>query len=281
MGYANGRYPLNLFIHRGGNIYLTPSLNARWDEMVRLALEKYGVRLWITGDIDGLGGWNGYRTWDAQGRYKAYYGNKAAAQGYSSHGGRYQGQEVFALDIANVDDLAPGNPALARARLTALAQTVGLRVNFVTPTEWWHVGDFNNPWVAPVFGHVTVNPTTTNRPNIEEDSDMKPIMWNGRVWMVGFETIAYVRNLAALSAVKKVTGINIPDLSNDELTETLLFLAIPWEAAEATYQSRAFDNQSNFGNGTFWSRQMAEAREQTLRDQGFARSIDELAEAVK
>lgn len=25
MGYANGRYPLHLFIHRGGNIYLTPS----------------------------------------------------------------------------------------------------------------------------------------------------------------------------------------------------------------------------------------------------------------
>ncbi|KAA0961198.1 hypothetical protein FQ142_10165 [Microbacterium sp. ANT_H45B] len=64
MSYANGRYPLHTFVHRGGNIYLTPSLNARWNEAVRLGVEKYGVRLYITGDIDGLGGWNGYRPYD-------------------------------------------------------------------------------------------------------------------------------------------------------------------------------------------------------------------------
>ncbi|WP_217182688.1 hypothetical protein [Streptomyces sp. AC495_CC817] len=162
--YENGQYPLSLFIHRGGNLYFTPSLNARWDEMVRLAIEKYGVRLFITGDIDGLGGWNVYRPLLPQRRYKAYYGKQAAAEGFSSHGGKYQGKVVFALDIANVDALAPGNPSLAHARLTALAKAVGLTVNFVTPTEWWHVGDFNPAWTAPTFGRVTINPTTTAMP---------------------------------------------------------------------------------------------------------------------
>lgn len=189
--HPNGRFPLSAFIHRGDNIYLTPSLNARWNELVRLALEKYGVRLWITGDIDGLGGWNGYRPWAAQGAYKRHYGRFAAAQGYSSHGGRYNGQIVFALDVANLDALAPHNASLARARLTSLAKAVGLRVNFVTPTEWWHLGDFNSPGVVPRFGHVAINPKTTNKPAPEPDQEedtMKVFGYknpkDGRVWYV-------------------------------------------------------------------------------------------------
>ncbi len=165
--YSNGRYPLRLFIHRGGNIYLTPSLNARWNEAVRLALEKYKVRLWITGDVDGLGGWNGYRPWDAQGAYKRYYGRFAAAQGHSSHGGRYQGREVFAVDVANWADLGWG-------RFKAIMRLVGLTVDFVFPQELWHVGDFSNPWVAPVFGRPAINPKTTRLVPEEEDDDMRP-----------------------------------------------------------------------------------------------------------
>lgn len=161
MAYKNGRYPLSKFIHRGGNIYLTPSLNARWNEAVKIAQEKYGVRLWITGDNDGLGGWNGYRPYEAQVAYKRYYGNKAAAPGFSSHGGQYSGQEVFALDVANWNDLAP-NDSLAWARFVAIMKSVGLRTNFVSPVERWHVGDFNNAWVAPDFGpkdkEITVTP---------------------------------------------------------------------------------------------------------------------------
>ena len=172
--YGNGEYPLNLFVHRGGNLYFTPSLSARWDEMVRLGVEKYGVRLWITGDIDGLGGWNVYRPLLPQRRYRAYYGNRAAEPGKSSHGGKFRGQEVFALDISNVNALAPGNQSLANARLTALAKTVGLTVNFVTPTEWWHVGDFNHAWSVPAFGRVTVNPETTALPE-QKDEDMLPL----------------------------------------------------------------------------------------------------------
>lgn len=175
--YANGQFPLKLFIHRGGNLYFTPSLNARWNEMTRLGVAKYGVRLYVTGNIDGLGGWNVYRPLLAQRRYRAHYGNMAAQEGFSSHGGVYGGQQVFAVDISNYTALAPGNPSLAQARLTALAKAVGLRVNFVKPTEWWHVGDFNNAWVAPTFGQVAINPGTTNKPkpvaSEEEDEDMK------------------------------------------------------------------------------------------------------------
>lgn len=173
LAHKNGEYPLSLFVHRGGNIYLTPSLNARWNEMVRLGLAKYGVRLWITGDVDGLGGWNGYRPILPQRRYRAHYGLMAAYPGTSSHGGKFKGREVFAVDVANVDDLAPGNPSLARGRLTALAKAVGLTVNFVTPTEWWHVGDFNNAWSAPAFGAVAINPGTTNKPApVEPPADL-------------------------------------------------------------------------------------------------------------
>lgn len=178
--YANGRFPLNKFVHRGGNIYLTPSLNARWNEMVRLGVDKYGVRLYITGDIDGLGGWNGYRPYDPQVAYRAHYGIMAALPGTSSHGGIYQNREVFALDIANVGALAPGNQSLANARLTALAKMVGLTVNFVRPTEWWHVGDFNNAWVVPTFGRPAINPGTTNKPKPEasqEDDEMKGLYY--------------------------------------------------------------------------------------------------------
>ncbi|OIU88673.1 hypothetical protein [Microbacterium sp. AR7-10] len=148
--YANGRYPLSAFIHRGDNIYLTPSLNARWDEAVRLALAKYGVRLYITGDVDGLGGWNGYRPYPAQVRYKNHYGRFAAAPGWSSHGGRYGGREVFAIDVANWQQLGRDD-VQAWGRFVAIMRLVGLTTDFVSPRELWHVGDFNDPWVVPTF----------------------------------------------------------------------------------------------------------------------------------
>lgn len=211
--YANGQYPLSDFIHRGGNLYFTPSLNARWDQMVRLGVEKYGVRLFVTGDIDGLGGWNVYRPLLAQRRYKAFYGIRAAAEGKSSHGGRYGGQEVFAVDVANVDALAPGNQSLAYARLAALAKAVGLTVNFVTPTEWWHVGDFNPAWSAPVFGAVAVNPNTTNRPEPEdEEDDMKPLLM--QIKHANGTEPWYVVDYAAGTAARMREGIQL-DLARD------------------------------------------------------------------
>lgn len=170
--YPNGRYPLDLFVHRGGDLYLSPSLNARWDEAVRLGLEKYGVRLYITGPSGrGWDGANGYRWHEKQVRYKNAFGIWAASAGTSSHGGSYRGQEVFAVDVANWRDLAPGSQSLAWARFVALMKVVGLQTDFVTPREEWHVGDFNNAWIVPSFGQVTVNPNTTRKPEDEMNND--------------------------------------------------------------------------------------------------------------
>ncbi|AWY05878.1 endolysin [Microbacterium phage Pioneer3] len=173
--YANGRYPLGLFVHRGGDLYLSPSLNARWNEAVRLALEKYGVRLYITGPSGrGWDGWNGYRPYDIQVKYKKEFGQWAASAGTSSHGGVYRGQEVFALDVANWGSLAPNNLTLAWSRFVAIMRLVGLTTDFVSPREQWHVGDFNNAWVVPRFGAISVNPSTTALPE-QEDDDMRPL----------------------------------------------------------------------------------------------------------
>lgn len=199
--YANGRYPLSTFIHRGDNIYLTPSLNARWNEAVRLAQAKYGVRLYITGDVDGLGGWNGYRPYPAQVRYKNHYGRFAAAPGWSSHGGRYGGREVFAIDVANWQQLGRDD-AQAWGRFVAIMRLVGLTADFVSPRELWHVGDFNSPWVVPTFAAPAgvIKPIPVVRE--EDEDDMSTIRYVHRAepgyateWMIvgmelpgGFET---------------------------------------------------------------------------------------------
>lgn len=278
--YSNGRFPLNLFVHRGGNIYLSPSLNARWDEAVRRGVEQYGVRLYITGDIDGLGGWNGYRPYDAQVKYRIRYGQGAAEPGKSSHGGNYRGRESFALDVANWSSLAPGNEALAWSRFVGLMTGVGLTVNFVTPKELWHVGDFNNAWVAPDFG--TASGGNNSEPVSEEDDEMDLITWNGRSWLISDEKVAYVRNADASLQMAKMLSkqSKATEISNDQLTELLVLTAIPWAALDATYKGQAFDNESNWGHGTVWSRQIAEGREDMLRDASLAKSISDLEKSV-
>lgn len=255
MSYANGRYPLHLFVHRGGNIYLTPSLNARWDEAVRLGVEKYGVRLYITGDIDGLGGWNGYRPFDPQVRYRAHYGIMAAVPGTSSHGGKYQGREVFAADVANWQALAPGNPSLAWSRFVALMTIVGLTVDFVKPREQWHVGDFNPAWTVPTFGAVAVNPGTTNRPtDVHKEDEMALIRWasTGAVFVLGYEKIWYVTQPPMVGTLEKRHG-PIIECSNDDLTVQLQSENIQWDAVEAVLRGEAQGTDRRF-----WSRLTAE-----------------------
>lgn len=262
MSYPNGRFPLHLFVHRGGNIYLSPSLNARWNEGVRLALEKYGVRLYITGDIDGLGGWNGYRPFEAQVRYRRHYGIMAAVEGTSSHGGLYQGREVFAADVANWQDLAPGNRTLAWSRFVALMKIVGLTVDFVKPREQWHIGDFNPAWTAPVFGAVAVNPGTTNRPTPvpEEDDmpgpDMKLVAWNNEhYFLIGEESIYHVVNKAWLPYLADHYGPRgtAAPIDNGAFTLELVINRVPWDAVDACMRGAAYgpDKRS-------WSRLQAE-----------------------
>lgn len=117
---------------------------------------------------------------------------------------------------------------------------------------------------------------------VPEEDDMKLITWNGRAWVVSDEKVAYVRNdRESLQMAKMLTKQSeAVDISNDQLTELLLILALPWAALDATFRGQAFDNQSNWGEGTVWSRQIAEGHEDALRDESLARSLDELLESV-
>lgn len=144
-GYTNGRYPLSMMVHLGGQVYLPPGTAARWRWMVAQGKAKYGVTLYVTP------GWNGYRPYDVQVQYRKDLGIWAAVAGYSSHGLIYRGRQVAAADVGNWQSLAPGNRSLAWSRFSALCRLAGFTVNFVSPEELWHIGDFNNIWAVPAF----------------------------------------------------------------------------------------------------------------------------------
>lgn len=134
-----------------------PGTAARWEEIRRLAWEKYRVWLWITP------GWNVYRPLWVQRLYRADLGIWAAWPGTSSHGGEYQGRSCCAIDVGNWGDLG-------WARFVALCRIVGFTVDFVTPQELWHIGDFD-PWNVPQFAAIEINHETTALPVVEEEED--------------------------------------------------------------------------------------------------------------
>lgn len=142
--YKNGRFPLSLFEHLGGNIYLPPATAARFRGFRQDIFDEVGVWIRITPDRSGLGGWNGYRPYDIQVNYKRVLGRLASAAGFSSHGGRYLLRDFFAFDVDNWAQV-PWKV------FTRLAKKWGLKTNFVLPTEKWHVGD-PNPWTMPNVG---------------------------------------------------------------------------------------------------------------------------------
>lgn len=157
-GYLNGRVPLDKLVHLGGDHYLPPGTAARWKWLQQAAFDKCGVWLAITS------GWNGYRPLEVQVAYRRDLGVMAAVPGTSSHGGTYQGRPVFAIDVNNW-------AVLGWDRFSALCRLAGFTVNFVSPQELWHIGDFNDPWVAPAGASVapTVNAATTRKVIFEED----------------------------------------------------------------------------------------------------------------
>lgn len=140
-----------------------PGTAARWGELFKLAYQKYGVSLRITP------GWNVYRPLNIQRIYRARLGIYAAVPGTSSHGGVYQGRESMAIDVANWRDLGE-TQTQAWSRFVALCRLVGFTTNFVTPTELWHIGDFD-PWTVPQFAAVVIKPFPTPEPK-EEDTPM-------------------------------------------------------------------------------------------------------------
>lgn len=157
--FANGMIPLDLLVNLGGNHYLPPGTALRWRWMVQDCKARYGVTLRITGDNDGLGGWNAYRPFAAQVRYRQHYGIGAAVPGSSSHGGTYHGLQCMAIDVTNWMELG-------WTEFNKLCQKHGFRTNFVTPTELWHIADFNDPWHVPSGGGST--------PEIEEPIEEYP-----------------------------------------------------------------------------------------------------------
>lgn len=158
-GYTNGRYPLSMMVHLGGEHYLPPGTAARWVWMVRMAWEKYGVILRITG------GWNGYRPYDIQVQYRKDLGIWAAVPGYSSHGLIYRGQQVAAIDVNNWGELG-------WARFVALCRLAGFTVDFVSPQELWHIGDFNDIWTVPAFAASGSGSSVKPAPELKKEDIM-------------------------------------------------------------------------------------------------------------
>ncbi|WP_309129489.1 hypothetical protein [Microbacterium sp.] len=180
-GYTNGRFPLSMMVKLGDQHYLPAGTAARWRWVQRAAWEKYRVWLIITP------GWNGYRPYDIQVEYRKDLGIWAAVPGYSSHGLIYKGRLCAAIDVANW-------AVLGWARFKALCRLAGFTVDFVSPQELWHIGDFNDIWTPPSWAAPTG--TTTPAEPEEEDEDMlKPTVHariDGRTegeWMLGHPDI--------------------------------------------------------------------------------------------
>lgn len=220
--YPNGRFPLSLFEHLEGNIYLPPATAERWRRFRQDVYDETGVWLRITPDRSGLGGWNGYRPYVAQVKYKAALGPLAAAPGHSSHGGEYNGVDCFAFDVDNWG-MVPWSI------FKRLAQKHGLTVDFVKPRERWHVGDFQ-PWTMPPnSGGGTPaendNDNDTSVEEEEEDEEMMKGAWypssTGKNVYILFNEVSgfYVEHSGVDASYNNAIAINWETNSWPEITE--------------------------------------------------------------
>lgn len=149
--YSNGRIPTSALyrLDTGAGQHLSTWTTAiRWYLLRRNVLARTGVVLYITP------GMNGYRDWAEQGvgRRKACAQgncNAAASQGYSSHGGTWNGGDAMAFDIGNYW-------AIPWAIFKEECARVGLEVGLITRAiagieEPWHIID-RNPYGPAPFG---------------------------------------------------------------------------------------------------------------------------------
>ncbi|QDH48063.1 endolysin [Microbacterium phage Pavlo] len=246
MAYPNGEVPFNKLVHLGANFWLPPGTAARWAWFVREGIRRFGVTFRITPDRDGLGGWNAYRPLSAQILYRNKYGNMAAVPRYSSHGGWYRNQEVFAIDVDNW-------MVVPWASFAALANEAGFRVNFVSPEERWHIGDFNNPWVVPAF---TI--PATPEINVEDDS-MHSIAVNGKVYSMAKQFISHNSTIPEANITRQVTSATdeLHKLNQEQFTNLLDGLGIPRYALDK--DGYVLNPQSKlaykYENGGTWSRE--------------------------
>ena len=152
MAYPNGRVPLNLLVHLGGNLYMFPGTYRRWLNLVDLVQRRHSVTLRITRGNELWNDWSGYRSYDAQVIYKIKLPDLAAKPGYSSHGGSYGGRESGAFDVNNWASI--GKDAFFKA-----CRDVDLTPG-IDSREPWHVVDYA-PCTVPAGGVSTPFPTPT------------------------------------------------------------------------------------------------------------------------
>lgn len=195
-GYTNGNFPLSMMVGLASEHYLPAGTAARWRWMVAQAKAKYGVTLTITP------GWNAYRPYAVQVQYRAELGIMAAWPGTSSHGLIYNGQLCAAIDVHNWAQLG-------WARFKALCRLAGFTVDFVTPQELWHIGDFNDIWTVPVFaaGGNASKPATPDPITIQEDEmSYFRIGDNGPCYVVGINDAQGVTQDEATALARMASG---------------------------------------------------------------------------
>lgn len=208
MSYANGLIPLHLLVHLGGDHYLPPGTAARWRWLQRVAYEKYGVWLIITV------GWNAYRPLNIQVAYKRDMGKWAAAPGFSTHGGIVRGQTVFAIDVSNW-------AALGWDRFKALCRLAGFAVDFVSPQELWHIGDFNDGWVIPAGFDTTpaINKTTTRK---RRKNTMIHAAWRDTNGSIAVQCrpggkVTWITDFADWSGINAGSGAEAAQVTNEQM----------------------------------------------------------------
>lgn len=234
------------------------------EEQVNLFLSRYRPQAIGSGPFGDVRRWNGTR-------YVRHSGLGTVAQpGTSNH--EIQGTSA-AIDLADSGDAGIGTMGSNRSNwLRANAGKYGLE-----PEGF----DFNEAWHYRISGIFRVPPTPPAPVQSEED-DMRLITWNGAVWLVAPAFVSYISDPnSGLSAAKKISGQSeAKAYSNDEFTQLAFMLAIPWAAFDATFKGRAFDNESNWGEGQHWDRQMAEGREDLKRDTALAQNLDQLIKST-
>lgn len=247
MAYPNGEVPFNVLVHLGANFWLPPGTAARWAWFVREGIRRYGVTFRITPDRDGLGGWNAYRPLSAQILYRKYYGNMAAMPKFSSHGGWYRNQEVFAIDVDNWS-------AVSWNQFASLANEAGFRVNFVSPEERWHIGDFNNPWAIPAFAAAPATPTT-----VPEDEEMYSVQVNGKIYGLAKQFITHYGTVPQATITRQVTSATdeLHTLSLTSFVNLLDGLGIPRDVLDKDGYVKNPQSEAayKFENNGTWSRE--------------------------
>lgn len=236
--YPNGEAPLDVLVSRPSAskdfCLMFPGTAVKYDRLVQLGRERYGWTPLVSGPDDA------YRRLSVQIEYKRIYGGNAAAPGYSSHGGWFEGAETGALDIGNWGDI--GQDAFYQ-----LARDAGFVPGYF---DWepWHIIDYT-PWDVPA------RPAPVTVP---KEDDMKLKYWRNHAFLIGQATVWHVPDPNWLAYLEDPSNGYGPGktIDDDALTLELCGNAVPWAAVDACLRGVALGN-----DGHHWSRLEAEGVE--------------------